>query len=430
MSTSFDVAAFEVHLQSRMRRLIQHRVNSELRNKSAVNSAVDKIYSRLGFKPPLIVWCQDLSQILRLPMLVSLLSIADLLVLAELKKIVRRHTADPSFKQLWLKVSELVSTLGSADGLSCLGRNLDDRIVEDLQSFDEGFKPLNRVLALLDRDEIPNTILRMVRFADGQFQAASRLIVPFQSDGFLAELNRLLTMLPIASQEENIGQITGLADLNSHCLWGVWTAHARLDFMVLGIPSAFEFHCQQSGKPVDNILPWFDLLEGGFAYRFFENYCFVCELPSSIVFDNDLSLHCENGPAIVFSDSQKLYAWHGTIIPENLIEQRKRISPILIERQQNVELRRIMIEIYGLERFIRNSKARMIQQDKYGALYRINLAGSEPLVVLAVSNSTAESDGTRRRYTLRVPPNMSTAREAVAWTFGLRSEEYEPTMES
>ena len=32
-------------------------------------------------------------------------------------------------------------------------------------------------------------------------------------------------------------------------------------------------------------------------------------------------------------------------------------------------------------------------------------------------NSTPEPDGTRRTYFLRVPPQMRTAREAVAWTF-------------
>jgi len=31
-----------------------------------------------------------------------------------------------------------------------------------------------------------------------------------------------------------------------------------------------------------------------------------------------------------------------------------------------------------------------------------------------------------RTYWLRVPPDTGTAREGVAWTFGLSAEEYEP----
>jgi hypothetical protein len=33
---------------------------------------------------------------------------------------------------------------------------------------------------------------------------------------------------------------------------------------------------------------------------------------------------------------------------------------------------------------------------------------------------------TGRDYVLRVPPTMNSAREAVAWTFGMKAEEYQP----
>jgi hypothetical protein len=41
-----------------------------------------------------------------------------------------------------------------------------------------------------------------------------------------------------------------------------------------------------------------------------------------------------------------------------------------------------------------------------------------------VVNGTPETDGSRRRYVLRVPSRMRTAREAVAWTYGLTPERY------
>jgi hypothetical protein len=41
-----------------------------------------------------------------------------------------------------------------------------------------------------------------------------------------------------------------------------------------------------------------------------------------------------------------------------------------------------------------------------------------------VENATPEADGTRRHYWLRVPSRMRTAREAVAWTYGLSAEQY------
>jgi hypothetical protein len=54
----------------------------------------------------------------------------------------------------------------------------------------------------------------------------------------------------------------------------------------------------------------------------------------------------------------------------------------------------------------------------------------EAVVVVEVQNSTPESDGSRKTYFLRVPPRTQTAREGVAWTFGLGEEQYAPGVES
>jgi hypothetical protein len=58
------------------------------------------------------------------------------------------------------------------------------------------------------------------------------------------------------------------------------------------------------------------------------------------------------------------------------------------------------------------------------------MLGDEPLVMVKVRNSTPEPDGAYKDYFLRVPPTMRTAREAVAWTFGLEAEDYKPTQET
>ena len=46
--------------------------------------------------------------------------------------------------------------------------------------------------------------------------------------------------------------------------------------------------------------------------------------------------------------------------------------------------------------------------------------------MVEVVNSTPEPDGTSRTYWLRVPPATRTAREGIAWTFGLTEAEYHP----
>ena len=44
------------------------------------------------------------------------------------------------------------------------------------------------------------------------------------------------------------------------------------------------------------------------------------------------------------------------------------------------------------------------------------------------STARRRPDGTRKRYFLQVPANMRTAREAVAWTYGLPEARYRPTV--
>lgn len=72
-----------------------------------------------------------------------------------------------------------------------------------------------------------------------------------------------------------------------------------------------------------------------------------------------------------------------------------------------------------------------MQEDDYGRLWRTRREiGSEALVAVEVANATVERDGSQRRYFLRVPPTVRSARRAVAWTFGLTRGEYQPAVES
>ena len=89
-----------------------------------------------------------------------------------------------------------------------------------------------------------------------------------------------------------------------------------------------------------------------------------------------------------------------------------------------------MIELFGQEKFLRDSGAKEVHKDEFGTLYRKELLDDEPLVMVKVKNATPESDGQFKDYFLRVPPQMKTAHQAVAWTFGKESTAYVPVFES
>ena len=155
----------------------------------------------------------------------------------------------------------------------------------------------------------------------------------------------------------------------------------------------------------------------------FERLAVITERPTELRLDEEGRLHAPDGPAMTWADGFGLFAWHGRLVPRRFIEmERLTVPAILAER--DVELRRLMIERYGVGRFRRHADARLVHQDRWGSLWRLALPGDEPLTTVEVVNATPEPDGRRLRYELRVPPTMRTALGAVAWTFGLSPAQY------
>jgi hypothetical protein len=73
---------------------------------------------------------------------------------------------------------------------------------------------------------------------------------------------------------------------------------------------------------------------------------------------------------------------------------------------------------------LRGVGGRLVHEDDCGVLWRFEAA--PPIAMVQVRNSTPEPDGSFRLHALRVPPTCATAREAVAWTFGLEEDDYDP----
>jgi hypothetical protein len=159
----------------------------------------------------------------------------------------------------------------------------------------------------------------------------------------------------------------------------------------------------------------------------FQNVCVMCERPRTLKIQ-DYRLHCDDGPAVDYVDGYELYFLRD--VPVTRRVALGLFNAKEIDEQDNAELRRVMIDRFGLDKYLLATKAQQVHQDKYGILYKKELPDDETLVVVRVKNSTPEPDGTFKDYFLRVPPQMQRAREAIAWTFGLEEEEYRPMKET
>ena len=191
------------------------------------------------------------------------------------------------------------------------------------------------------------------------------------------------------------------------------------------------------------------------------DFVMVCERPT--VINRELSdpnrargwgshrMHAESAPAIAWPDGWSLYFHHGMQMPTELAEDHSKITVERIDAERNAEVRRVLIGWYGLARYVQDSGSIVVHadQDQYGRdrrLLRRELADDEPIVVVEVTNSTAEPDGSFRKYHLRVDPNAYDGRAgrechaAIASTwrtksdtskFGFkRPEDYRPEVET
>ncbi|MGP0091026.1 MAG: DUF6745 domain-containing protein [Xanthobacteraceae bacterium] len=211
----------------------------------------------------------------------------------------------------------------------------------------------------------------------------------------------------------------------------LWDA-AWLSIMVVGAVSLNDM------KTAHTWLPIFEAFEAGaFAFLIVDAEIFVATIPTTVAVDPGGHLHSPDGPAFAWLDIRDYY-WHDALVGEDLIKNPQSITACDIDREADAEVRRIMIERYrhgdeisGAAAYIRDTAGELLDHDeRCGTLWRRRIEWDEPIVMLEVVNATREQDGRFKRYWLRVPPTMSKAREAVAWTFGMSADEYQPLVET
>lgn len=169
--------------------------------------------------------------------------------------------------------------------------------------------------------------------------------------------------------------------------------------------------------------------------------------PLEIHMDEQNRIHNLDGAAIKFrgsSDICDVYAIHGIRVDKKVITRDYGVKEILAE--QNLEIKRVMIDLFGQEKFLLGADAQVSKNsDDWGTVYSVQIQDDEPLVMVKVVNSTPEPDGTFKDYFIRVDPNAygmtpatMSGRAAVASTWRNKDgtyifstpEEYDPAIQT
>ncbi len=248
---------------------------------------------------------------------------------------------------------------------------------------------------------------------------------------------RLARLGPKAFYREEIGEMIADDESSSVTSNGLALFHDRMSFIDLPILGLVQMEAHRRCGELELDARELALLDALVvlardAYWVFltEHEVFVAQPPETLRYDHAGQPHCVTAPALITRDGHNVYALNGVWVHALCVLEPECMTLKEIEMQPGEDTRARMIEAYGLERYLKETGAILWDKSSFGELYWKSQHQQSPLLAVRVKNSTPEPDGTFKHYMLRVPPHVATAREAVAWTFGLQEAEYEPQVES
>jgi hypothetical protein len=119
--------------------------------------------------------------------------------------------------------------------------------------------------------------------------------------------------------------------------------------------------------------------------------------------------------------------WRGVLVPPDVVFHPERLSPEVILKERNAELRRVMLERVGVEETLKRAGAVTVDVDR-------DAGGERRLVETPVDKMRyllCRCPSTGRVYLLCVPPGTLHCRAAAAWLAGFDDwERYQPEVET
>lgn len=167
------------------------------------------------------------------------------------------------------------------------------------------------------------------------------------------------------------------------------------------------------------------------------NSVILTERPTELHHDAEGRLHHPSGPAVRYPDGWCLWAWHGVLMPREIVEDDVPIARAVSLR--NSEQRRCAVEMLagraGWRRVVDQARWPRVGREtpdpgnpgQVLSLWCVEELYDDHLHLLLMTNGTLERDGTRREFGELVPGWIRDPVEAAAWQIGLTSAEYHET---
>lgn len=398
----------------------------------SIQESIERLYAQHGMEKPQIIECRGPMQQIFFPGLVGLMFRTGKEYCSEprFERLALDHLdVHTEWKKMWREAASAIDWEMFTPFDDGIGELLNLRIQRQLE---RGLRlqlaeDVDKSLSLEESENLDEVFIQ--RFAQ-PMAGLRRAVIPGNEETtntWRSFRNRLPDKMSVQLKADESKERSAFSERgpDQNFWWGKWKWS-----WIASADCARQNGCNLSESVEKTLGMWVHLLTSATAYLFCENCCFVYSKPVELHFDDRWRLHCQNGPAIGFRDHTVSFMWHGVEVDEKYIKNPRSLKMKNIMEEGNIEVRRALIDIYGLEDFIRHSGAKTIHEDDCGVLYQKEMFGDEPLVVVKVYNSTPEPDGSIKAYFLRVPPQTRTAREAVAWSFNMNEDDYKPLQET
>lgn len=251
----------------------------------------------------------------------------------------------------------------------------------------------------------------LVVWADGPISGMRLQSIISKND----DAKKLLNETPVSEREGVIKQL--LEKHKNDEVDVYWSCYGQQEASWL---SFYDFFNIEFGIDTSILAGLKKVAENSGWFWVFDDFAVMSERPEQIHIEDEV-LHNLNGPSISYKNDLKIFSYKGVNVPEWIIMESYKITPDVIKKESNAELRRVMISIYGLDKWVINGGFKPIHKDDRGELYEDDEGRK---VVKVICSTKGES------YFIPVPPHVGSASEAVAGTFQLGEKEYSPDIET
>jgi hypothetical protein len=145
----------------------------------------------------------------------------------------------------------------------------------------------------------------------------------------------------------------------------------------------------------------------------YKNVLLLSDRPKTLHVDERGRPHNAKGPAVEYRDGWKVCAWKGILIPENMVMKPESLTVKQILDENNTEIRRAMVDIFGLERFVVESKSKTLDQQGEYELLEVPYLRDGSMIALKMRCPT-----THAVYVHTVHPECTNVEQALAWKRG------------